>query len=94
MGPTQQAAAPSALMWALAITSLVFGVISIVGDLLMFLAGNAFYIGILAGIVGLVLGIVANVQRRSGVGITGLILSAVGIAGAIILLVIAILTRA
>lgn len=80
--------APGGRLPVLAILSLVFGVVSIVGTLLVFFrVGGGYYIGSIAGIVGLTLGIVAQIRGRSGLSLAGLTVSAIALAVAILLLI-------
>jgi hypothetical protein len=59
-----------------AIASLILGTLSLV---FIFIFPQVGWIGILLGIVGLILGIIANKERRSGMGTAGIVLSAIGI---------------
>ncbi|MBO0703252.1 MAG: DUF4190 domain-containing protein [Candidatus Dormibacteraeota bacterium] len=81
-GSTTVPAAPAASRRrGLAITSLVLGIVAVVGVMMgvFFNFPLLLYLGILTGIAGLVLGLIARPRDRSGVGLAGVILSAVGL---------------
>ena len=82
--PPQQPKTPG-----MAIASLCLGIGGIIVGLLLncCLFGVGSVIGIIMCIAGLILGIVANNQQKSGVGLAGIIVSGVGIALLILFLI-------
>ena len=58
-----------------AVASLVLGILSLV----CIFFGYFTLVGIVMGIVGLVLGIAANKEAKSGMGTAGIVLSAIGL---------------
>lgn len=78
------------------VTSLVFGILSIVTMCCYFTPGAIFGVsGLIFGIVGLVCAIVGNRRSKSGVGIAGLVCSIVGlIFNAILFAIMAIIVKA
>lgn len=84
----------------LAIASLILGIGGVAIPVFIFFSpvgapaavGDfTFLLGLAASIVGLVLGILAQRQTRSGMSLAGIILSAIGIFGAIVVFIFALL---
>lgn len=78
------------------VTSLVFGILSIVTMCCYFSPGAIFGpVGLIFGIVGLICAIVGNRRSKSGVGIAGLVCSIVGLIFNVILFaILAIIVKA